>query len=145
MLEQFDVLVGLVGTEDEPQGRLLAGASLVFFQPAEVQLHLPLVGCLELAELQVDRHQLAQAAVVEQQIEVIILIVHGDPLLPGDEGEITAQFQDKRLELAEDRLLHIILDVQAGQTEEVQEIRVAKDQVGGHAVLVPDRSQVLNN
>ena len=96
----------------------------------QVQFHLPLVGGLKLAELEFDRHQPAEASVVEEQVEIVLLVVDRDPLLPGDKGEIAPHFQDERLQLAEDRLLHVLFGVESGQSQEVQEIRVAKTKSG---------------
>src|SRR5208337_4194219 len=69
-------------------------------------------------------------------------VVDEDALLAGEEGEVTPQLQDERLQLAEDRLLYVLFEVGAGQTQEVEEIGVAKDQVGRHLVLVPERGDV---
>ena len=110
-LEQLDVLLGLVGAEDQPQGRLLAGPASYFSSQRRYSSICPLSAAWNRADLQVDRHEPAQPAVVEEQIEVIILVVHRDPLLPGDEGEIAPHLQDERLQLAEDRLLHVLLGI----------------------------------
>ncbi len=45
----------------------------------------------------------------EEQVEVVILVVDGDPFLTRHKGKITAQLEDERLQLAEDCLLHVHL------------------------------------
>ena len=62
-------------------------------QPSHVQLHLALVGGIEAAQLQLNGYQPAQAAVVEEQvqIEVEVPLSYGHALLLGDEGEVGAR------------------------------------------------------
>ena len=79
----------------------------------EVEFHLSLVGGLEPAELQVDGHQPPQPPVVEEEVEVVVLVVHRDPLLPGDKGEIRAEFQQERLQFPQDGLLHVAFAVES--------------------------------
>ena len=74
---------------------------------------------------------------VVEQIEVVVLIIHGHPFLPGDEGEVGAQFQDEGFQLPQDRTLDVLLIVSAAQSEEVEQVRVAEGQIGRHPVLVP--------
>jgi hypothetical protein len=81
---------------------------------------------------------------VEEQVEVVILVVDRDPLLPGHEREAGPELQDERLEVPEDGRLQVPLAVGILEPEEVQEIRVAKDQVGRDAVLVPEGGKLLS-
>ena len=55
-------------------------------QPSHVQLHLALVGGIEAAQLQLNGYQPAQAAVVEEQVqvEVEVPLPYGHALLLGD-------------------------------------------------------------
>jgi hypothetical protein len=43
-LKQFDMLVGLAGTENETQWRFFSNLTFVLFEPAEVEFHLPPIG-----------------------------------------------------------------------------------------------------
>jgi len=115
---QFDVLAGLAGAGDQAEWGFLAGSHLLPLQPAEVEFRLPLVGRLEAAEFQVDGDEPAQAAVVEKQVEVVVVAVDGDALLPGDEGGAAAGFEDERLQFAEDAGLDVLLGVGVLQAEE---------------------------
>src|SRR5208337_2282375 len=99
-----------------------------------------------LVELELDRYQPAKAAVVEEQVQVIIHAVDRDALLPRDEREVGAQLKDECLQLAEDRRLDVLLGVRAGgQAEEVEEVRIAEYQVRRYPVLVPQRSDVAGD
>ncbi len=73
-------------------------------EPAEIELHLPLVLGLERALLELDRDQAPELAVVEEQIDVEVVAVELDALLPGDEGEAGAEFEQEELQLAQDRV-----------------------------------------
>lgn len=60
-------------------------------------MHLAGVGVGELADLQVDDDEAAQAAVEEQQINAEPLVPDAQAPLPADEGEVAAQFEQKAL------------------------------------------------
>ena len=86
--QERDVFVRVVRTQDQSEERFFAGLHAMLREPAQVQFHLPFVGGLELSQLEINRHQTPQAAMVEQQVEVVVLVVDGDPFLPGDEVEV---------------------------------------------------------
>lgn len=64
----------------------------------QVQVHLPDVVVLHVAQFQVDQHEAAQDAVVENQVHPVVAVVDGDPMLPAHEGEALAQFQQNGLQ-----------------------------------------------
>ena len=142
-LKQLDLLVSLVGTEDQPDRGLFPRFHLVLFQPPEVELHLPLVGSLEPLELEVHGDQAAKFPVVEQEVDVEILPVDHDPLLSGNKREANSEFEDELFHLPEDGRLEILLAVRVPEAKEVKEIRIAKDQVGCQPVLIPKSSKFL--
>ena len=47
-----DAFLSPFGTENQPEGSFFAGILFVLFQPAQVKLHLSLIGSFELAEFQ---------------------------------------------------------------------------------------------
>ena len=55
----------LLAAQDKPNGRLLSRPALVSVQPAQIQLHLALVGGVEAAQLQLYGHQPELAAAPE--------------------------------------------------------------------------------
>ncbi len=73
---------------------------------------------------------------VEQEVEVIVLAVDDDMLLPADEGEAGAEFEDEVLEFAEDGDFEILFAVGISEAEEVQEVGIAKDQIRGERILL---------
>lgn len=92
-VHQFDLLSIGTRTQNEPDGRLLARSAVVFIEPAQVQLHLPLVCRLKRFQLQLYRHQSAQVPVIKQQVEVKIIRSDRDALLPRHKGEASAEFE----------------------------------------------------
>lgn len=90
--------------QNQPNRRLLVlAAPLVLVEPPKIELHLPLMGGFEAAELEIDGDEARKPAMVEQQIEIVFLAADGHPLLTGDECEVCPEFQQKPLQLAEDR------------------------------------------
>ncbi len=70
----------------------------MLIQPTKVKFHLTFIGRFEIAELQFDRHKPSERSMEKEQIEVVIIAVHLDSFLPGNERESSAQFQKKLLE-----------------------------------------------
>jgi hypothetical protein len=84
--QQFDLLLLLATAQDDAKRRRLAGLLLVFGQPAQAE-EIWHVGVFEIAQLELDGHQPFQAAVVEQQVDIEIVVVDLDAFLASDEGE----------------------------------------------------------
>ena len=85
------------GTEDQTDRGLLSGRAVVLVQPSQVKLHLSFVGRLKFFEFQIDCNEAAQFAVIEEQVNVIILGINRDAFLPGYEGKISTEFKDEPL------------------------------------------------
>ena len=54
--KQFDMLIVLARTENDPQRRLFLGFACVPFEPRQIEIHLPLVGGLEIPDFEFNRH-----------------------------------------------------------------------------------------
>ena len=50
----------------------------------------------------------------------------------GDEGEASAQLQEDTLDLAQDGALEVALAVGSRESQQIEKVRIAKDDVGGH-------------
>lgn len=109
--KDFNRLVLLAGTKNQADRLVLAFLPLMAVQPTQIELHLPGVGRLQIADLKFDDHQPPQASMVEEQIEIVIVPVEGYALLSLDEGEAAAEFQQKGFDLAQQRVLEILLAV----------------------------------
>jgi hypothetical protein len=142
-LQQLDLLVVLVRAQDEPERRVLVGLPLVLVQPAQVQLHLPLVARIEAAELQLHGDERAQPAVEEEQVEVVVVRADRHALLPRDEAEALPQLQQEALQLPQDGRLQLALAVVGRQAEEVEDVRISEDEVRGRAAGFAERREGL--
>jgi hypothetical protein len=109
-LQEFDVFLVFASAEDQPERTFLARDLLVFFEPAQIEFHLAGVGGLEFADLEVDGDKTAEAAMIEEEINVIVAIINRDAFLAGKESEVVAEFENETLHLDEDGGLKIFFD-----------------------------------
>src|ERR1700719_2590300 len=116
---------------------------LVLRQPAQVKLHLPGMLRAEFLQLEVHGHKPPQFAMIEQQVDIKVFIVHPDPLLPRNEGETIAEFEQEGFDLLQDRGFQLSLAVAVVKPEEIEDVRVAEDQRGREAVFIAQRSEFL--
>jgi cation transporter-like permease len=82
----------LFRTQDESDRWVFAGHGPVLARVVQVQVHLSRVGVRELAELEIDDDQAAQAPVIEEQIHPIPGVADAKPALTPDEREVPAEF-----------------------------------------------------
>lgn len=92
-LQQFHCFMFLAGTENKPDRRFFPCLPFVFIQPAQLEFHLPLVGWFELAKLKFDGHQPFKSAVKKEQIKIIIVVIHLDTFLAGNERKTSPKFE----------------------------------------------------
>jgi|SRR5271157_4552799 len=97
---------------------------LVLRQPAQVKLHLPGMLRAEFLQLEVHGHKPPQFAMIEQQVDIKVFIVHPDPLLPRNEGETIAEFEQEGFDLSQDRGFQLSLAVAVVKPEEIEDVRV---------------------
>ena len=116
------ILIGLVGTQDQAERSFFAGLRVVLFQPAEVEFHLAFVGCLKFAEFQIDGHQAAKVAMIEEQVQIVVFVVDRDSLLTSDECESCTKFQDEGLQFPQDGVFDVLFDVVTAESQEIQKV-----------------------
>src|SRR3972149_6570869 len=92
----------------------------------------------ELVELEINEHVTTQQAVVEHQVDKIMVFVEGKALLARLEEKSFAKFQEKTLEFADDGGFEIALGIRRLflQAEEFEDVRVF-EHVGGLGNGVP--------
>jgi len=133
--EQFDLLFLLPGAEDKAERRFFVGLLLVFREPAEVEFHLAFVFGLEVPEFEVDGDEASEAAVVEEEVEVEVVGIDGNAELAGLEGEALSEFEEEDFEFAQDGVFEVLFEVAVPETEEVEDVGIAEEEVGGEFVL----------
>ena len=74
-------------TQQNADGLIVPFGHFVFLEVVEVEVELSDMGVFELFGLQFDQHMTFQYAVIKDQIDKIMLVVDGYPLLSGFETE----------------------------------------------------------
>ena len=94
-----------------------------------VKLKLAEVLVCELAGLEIYDHVALEDCVIENQVDVEMVAIQSQSLLPGDERESLAQFQQKCLHVVDQRLFKIGFDEsrRLRQPQELHDDRVFED------------------
>ena len=86
----------------------------------------------DIVDFQIDEDKTTQDAVVENKIDPVMSVVEGDAVLPADEGEAFAKFEEEGLEVIAEAGFQIRLRnlVRLGDFQELEDVGVT-EQVGG--------------
>ena len=95
----------------DADGFLLGFLPLVAVEPAQIELHLPGVGGLEVADLELDNDQPTETPVEKEQVEVIVVAVQRDTFLTLQKGESGTKLEKERFDLPKQSVLQILLAV----------------------------------
>lgn len=120
-----------ITAQDDADGRGVAIVHPVGFPPVEVEIHLSGIAVSEGSDFQIDEDVATESAVVENEINVVVLPPHGDAFLPGLEAKPVAELEEEGLEVAEQCAPKVGFEIfrALGQAGEFQDIGIA-DQVG---------------
>jgi hypothetical protein len=88
-------------------------------------MHLAGVGVGEFAELEVDHHEAAKAAVKKEQIHPIPFIADTQAPLAADEGEVATEFEQESFKMPDQRGLKLTFGVFVLEIEEFEHERIA--------------------
>ena len=128
-----------VAAQDDANRRLVPLLHFVGLPPVDVEVHLPGITVFERPNLEINEDMAAQAAVIKDEVDVLVLTADRDAFLPSLETKPLAQFQQERLQVIEERGFKIRLDVlrPLSQAGEFQHIRIANEIVDGLLRLLP--------
>jgi len=101
--------VVFVRAENEPQRRLVTGSAFLPVVIIDVELKLAEIAVRELADLKIEQDVAFQDDVIKHEIDVEVIALERESLLPGDEGKAFSEFQEEGLQLIQQRLLDIRL------------------------------------
>lgn len=104
-IEVLDGLALLARAKNDTQRRFFCRLALMAIKPAQVQFDLTRVGRLEVAEFELDGHESAHAPVKEEEIDVVVVVVHNDSLPFDPSLDPVAQRGLDRLRCVADRAL----------------------------------------
>ena len=134
----------LAGTEDQADRGVLARLTLVPVQLPQVQFHLPFVGRSEISQFQLDGNQSPEDAMVEKQIDVVIVAVHLNPFLAGDERKAHAQIENELLQLPQNGVFQVLFQIPVLDPEEFEKIGVAKHQIRREPIILAQSAQAAH-
>ena len=135
-IQILDCFALLACAKDDSERGLLGRLALVAIEPAQVQLHLTGVCGFEVTDLELDGYEAPHPSMKEQEVEVVVVAIERDALLPSNEREARAELEEEMLHLSEDRGLEVLLAVRVGKLEEVEHVRIAEYERGGELALV---------
>ena len=94
-------------------------------------VNLARIAMFEGADFEVDEQVAAEEAVVEDEVDVVVLVADGDALLPGLEAEAGAEFEQEGLQVIEESCFEVFLQVVRlfGQPDELENVGIA-DEIG---------------
>jgi hypothetical protein len=95
--------VVLVRAQDEAKGRRIPHRAAVFIEPVHVELELAEILVNQRPDLEVDDDEALEDGVIENQIDVEMIPVERNAVLARDERETASQFEEKRLQIIEER------------------------------------------
>ena len=110
--------------KDQADGGLIVGALQAVVDDVAVEVQLAGVLGFELALLQVDDDERPQPQVVEEQVYVEILVADVEAVLPADEGEALAEFEQELLQMADEFGFELAFLEWLGQSEKVEDVGV---------------------
>ena len=96
-------------TQDDTDRRVVVFGSLFLIEHVEIEIHLAGIFRLEWPRFQFKGNQRLEKAVIEQQIDEILLVAQRQTMLPPHETEAIAQFQDEILQLLNKPALKLAL------------------------------------
>src|SRR5450759_4439291 len=76
--------------------------------------------------VKVNRHQAAQAAMVEEQVEPIIVAAYPQRILEADEAGVAAEFGAKLLEVGDNGGRQVLFRIRIFEAGEIEQVRVLK-------------------
>ncbi len=116
----LDLHVVFFGAEDDADGGLVARSAFGVVEEVQVEVHFARELRLEGAELQLEGHQCLEEAMVEEQVDEILLLSEHEPMLSSDKAEAVAEFQKEGLQAADEAVLQLTLPHRTTQAEELE-------------------------
>jgi len=91
-----------VAAEDDADGWIVVGSHHLLLEIIEVEIHLSGVPMTKRSDLEIQQYVAAKETMVKDQVDIVVLIADGDPLLPGFKTKAGAQFQEECLQMIEE-------------------------------------------
>ena len=98
---ELDLDAVALAAEEDADRRCVSLLHHVGLEPIEIEIHLPGIGRLKSTDLHVDQHMTAEEAVVEDQIDAVVLAALGHAELASLETKAASEFEKETLQMIE--------------------------------------------
>src|SRR5439155_18500349 len=122
--------------KNETDGRVFIVACPMLASVVQIHVHLARIGMGKPAALEIDDDKAAELAMKEHQIDAIPFVADAEPALPTDKSEVAAEFQEKSLEMQNERLFDVGLGVFIFESEKLEDVRIFDFFLGRDRVFV---------
>ena len=126
----LDFHVVLFRAEDDADGWLVAVAAFPVVEQVQVEIHLSRELRFEGADFEVEGDEGLEEAVVEEEVDEILLFPEGDPVLAADEAEAVAEFEQEGLQARDEAGFEFAFPHGAAQAEKFQIVGTLEHLVG---------------
>jgi hypothetical protein len=128
----FDKEFVFVSGEDDAHRGVIALGVLLGGEIAEIQVHLADVVVFDIVDLEIDKNEAAEDAVVEDEIDAVVGVVQRDAVLSADEGEALANFKEEGLEVIAEECFQVGLGdgMRLGDLQELENVGVSEEVAG---------------
>ncbi len=89
----------------------------MLIQPAQIQLCLSFVRCLQLANLQFHDHKPPQCPMIQQQVDLMVFPVDDDPPMARNKDKVASHLQQKAFDFAQNSVGEFFLTEGIGKPE----------------------------
>ena len=124
-------LAVLAGAEQHADGRTFVGLAHVAVEGFEIEIHFAELLRLKFFDLEVERDQALQPAMIEQQVEREVRVADLQAQFLADETKIRAEFDEEFFEVGHERRLQLPLGMFRGQVQKIQQVGVFENGFGG--------------
>ncbi len=102
-------MFGILGrAQEDSHRRVIAFSHFVFSEIIEIKIKLAHVVIIEFFGFQLNENMAFQQAVVKDKINIKMLMIHGDPSLPGLKTKSFTEFQQKFPEMIDQGAFKIL-------------------------------------
>ena len=126
----LDDFLILRGAQNDADRRSFVGLADVAVEGFKVELHLPEVLGLELFNFEIDRDQAVESAMKEQQIDKEVAIADLKWIITADKAEIAAEFDQKLLELFDQRPLQFAFGMFGRKLQKFEQVSILENRRG---------------
>ena len=92
-----------------------SGAAFLVVEQVQVEIHLAREFRLERADFQVEGDERLEEAVVEEQVDEILLLPEREPVLAADETEAVAEFEQEGLQAGDEPVFEFAFLARRGE------------------------------